>query len=57
MKTNNFNKKLSLNKSTIVNLNDREMSNVKGGWDTVIVCESYFVCSQPEQSCIPPKPK
>lgn len=57
MKTNNLNNKLSLNKSTIVNLNDREMSNVKGGWDTVIVCESFFVCSQPQQSCIPPRPK
>lgn len=33
MKIKKFNKKLSLNKKTIVNLEDRELKNVNGGGD------------------------
>lgn len=57
MNTKKINGKLSLNKFTVVNLNDHEMENIKGGWDTAIVCNSYFVCSHPVQSCGGPPPK
>ena len=38
MKTKSFNKKLVLNKTTIVNLNGEEMSGLKGGFLTLITC-------------------
>lgn len=57
MKTKNINKKLGLSKSTVVNLDEREMANVNGGWDTVIVCESLMVCSHPIQSCTSKPPR
>ena len=36
MKSKNFNKQLSLNKSTISNLNGLEMQSVKGGFRSLI---------------------
>ena len=49
MKTKEFNKKLSLKKQTVSNLENAEMSLVKGGAYTRISCQTIgLVCSQPE---------
>jgi len=45
MKTKKFNKKLALNKKTVVNLDGSMMNGVKGGTDTYYTCPTGFtVC-------------
>ena len=53
MKTKRFNKKLSLNKTTISNLNNNEMISVKGGLPTESIDTLCTVCqdSQLPRSC------
>jgi hypothetical protein len=50
MKTKKLSKKLTLNKSTITNINTPEMAQVKGGgtfWDTACIsCSFYTYCSE-----------
>ena len=43
-------KKLSINKETVSNLNNREMSNVKGGYATA-TCPGWGVCDSEEALC------
>lgn len=47
MKTKNFNKRLSLNKKTVVNLNHGEMKNVQGGEPECAFKITYQVGSCP----------
>ena len=50
MKTKKFNKKLTLNKNTIVNLDDGDMQNAKGGSGFTCIydymCNSYNDCGE-----------
>jgi len=41
MKTKVLKKVLVLNKSTISNLGTTDMSNLKGGWQTLPMCPNY----------------
>jgi bacteriocin-like protein len=60
MKTKTFNKKLSLNKKTVANLNDKEMQGIYGGETvekTVCItrCVSDCLCTMTRCSicCVP----
>lgn len=44
MKAKTFEKKLTLNKATIANLNSEEMDSIHGGLDTVFQC-TYRMCT------------
>ena len=48
MKTKKFDKKLALNKNTIVNLGNQEMISAKGGIFTEGTCDSCY----PETFCL-----
>ncbi|MCK5058734.1 MAG: class I lanthipeptide [Candidatus Aminicenantes bacterium] len=56
MKQKRFDKKLSLNKKTLVNLSGSEMDNARGGVDfttpTYCDCGTRFSCFQPDSVCI-----
>jgi hypothetical protein len=53
MKTREFNKKLVLNKKTVVNLNQEDLQSIKGGYEktTLYWCVSRNYCSELPRIC------
>ena len=55
MKSKSFNKKLSLNKKTVANINESHMNNVKGGETTLTcgACKTIVSCWETQcKTCI-----
>jgi len=44
MKKKAFHKKLSLNKKTVVNIDNNEMNTIKAGVDTLYICTGRNTC-------------
>jgi len=53
MKTKKFNKKLTLNKKTLVNLSINDMDGAKGGaeYTSPFYCISNLICSEIPEKC------